>query len=113
MIENLPLGKAPAITTNHSLLTAAWTTEVQALEAALGRITDGRVSSGCRVTFFEVAGDQQLHVNVTRRPAPRGVNGWAGPGSTPAGSVYNRTFGRMPRYPVLRQIKDVVFAPSF
>ena len=71
------------------------------------------MSSGCRVTFFEVEGDQDLHVNVTRRSARGGVHGWAGPGTTSGGSVYNRTFSRMPRYQVLRQIKDVVFAASF
>ena len=113
MVEHLHDVKAPAITTNHALLTAAWTAEVKALEAALGRITDARVSSGCRVTFFEVEGDQHLHVNVTRRSAQGGINGWAGPGRTSGGSVYNRTFNRMPRYQVLRQIKDVVFAASF
>jgi len=110
MIKDLSLAKAPAITANHALLTAAWTAEVTALESALRRITDARVSADCRVTFFEVAGDQHLHVNVTRRYATDGVNGWAGPGATSDGIVYNRTFSRMPRYQVLRQIKDVVFA---
>lgn len=110
MIENEPRANAPAITANHTLLTAAWTTEVKSLETALGRITDARVSSDCQVTFFEVAGDKDLHVNVRRRYATTGVDGWAGPGSTPNGIVYNRTFGRMPRYQVLRQIKAVIFA---
>jgi hypothetical protein len=110
MIDNLRLAKAPAITAKHALLTAAWTVEVQALEAALGRITDARVSRDCRVTFFEVAGDQHLHCNVTRPSATGDVNGWAGPGTTRAGIVYNRTFSRMPRYQVLRQIKDLLFA---
>lgn len=109
MIENARLAKAPAITANHALLTAAWTAEVEALESALGRVTDARVSKDCRVTFFEVAGDQHLHVNVTRRSATGDVNGWAGPGTTSAGIVYNRTFSRMPRYQVLRQIKHVIF----
>jgi hypothetical protein len=110
MIDNLRLAKAPAITATHALLTAAWTVEVEALEAALKRITDARVGRDCRVTFFEVAGDQHLHVNVTRRPATGDITGWAGPGATRGGIVYNRTFSRMPRYRVLRQIKDVIFA---
>ena len=111
MSDNLRLAKAPAITAGHALLTAAWTTEVSSLEAALGRITDARIGNDCRVTFFEVEGDQDLHVNVTRQYATDGVNGWSGPGTTPGGLVYNRTFTRMPRYQVLRQIRNVIFAP--
>jgi hypothetical protein len=108
------LAKAPAITANHALLTAAWIAEVKALEGALGRITDARVSRDCRVTFFEIAGDQHLHVNVMRKSTTGEVNGWSGPGTTPDGGiVYNRKFTRIPRYQVLRQIKEVVFgAPS-
>ena len=103
------LAKTPAITADHALLTALWIAEVQALEGALGRITDARVSGDCRVTFFEVEGDQHLHVNVLRRSAGD-VRGWSGPGATSHGPVYNRTFSKMPRYQVLRQIKDVIFA---
>ena len=110
MTENVARANAPAITANHTLLTGAWATEVKSLETALGRITDARVSSDCQVTFFEVAGDRHLHVNVRRRYAMAGVDGWAGPGATSTGIVYNRTFGRMPRYQVLRQIKAVIFA---
>jgi len=109
MTNDLRLAKASAITASHTLLTGVWTLDVKALETALGRITDARVSGDCRVTFFEVIGDRDLHVNVTRRSAG-GVHGWAGPGITPDGTVYNRTFSRMPRYQVLRQIKEVIFA---
>lgn len=112
MIENR-LARPPAITANHALLTATWTADVKALEMALGRIADARVSRDCRVTFFEVAGDQQLHVNVTRRSTTGDVTGWSGPGTTSSGVVYNRRFSRIPRYQVLRRIKEVVFgAPS-
>jgi hypothetical protein len=110
MTDNVRLATAPVISANHTVLTAAWTADVKALETALGRIADARVSGDCRVTFFEVAGDQHLHVNVTRRSAGKGVNGWAGPGATCDGAVYNRTFSRMPRYQVLRHIKDMIFA---
>lgn len=109
MNEHVRLAKTPVITANHTLLTGVWTLDVKALEQALGRITDARVSGDCRVTFFEVVGDPHLHVNVMRRSAG-GVHGWAGPGTTTDGIVYNRTFSRMPRYQVLRQIKDVIFA---
>ena len=113
MIENIRRPKAPAITANHALLTATWAKDVKALESALGRIkADARVSSDCRVTFFEVAGDQQLHVNVTHQSATEGVSGWAGPGATPDGIVHNRTFSRMHRYQVLREIKGMIFAAA-
>ena len=112
MVEPLHRVTAPAITANHALLTEAWTAEVNSLVMALGRIKlDARsVSSNCRVTFFEVAGDQRLHVNVTHQSATETVNGWSGPGTTSDGTVHNRTFSRMPRYQVLRQIKDMIFA---
>ena len=115
MIENLRLAKRlttlPVITTNQALLTDAWTADVKALQAALGRITaDARVSCDCRVTFFEVAGDGHLHVNVAHRAPTGEVQGWAGPGITPDGVVHNRTFVRGPRYQVLRQIRDMIFA---
>ena len=113
MIENIRRLTAPAITANHALLTATWADEVKALESALGRINgNARVSSDCRVTFFEVAGDQHLHVNVTHRSATEGVKGWAGPGTTPDGIVHNRTFSRTPRAQVLREIKDMIFAAA-
>ena len=115
MVEHLHRVKAPAITANHALLTEAWTAEVKSLVMALGRIKlDARsarsVSSNCRVTFFEVAGDQHLHVNVTHQSATETIKGWSGPGTTSDGTVHNRTFSRMPRYQVLRQIKDMIFA---
>src|SRR5688572_30685808 len=99
MVEHLHPAKAPAITANHALLTETWTAEVKSLVMALGRIkTDDRsVSSDCRVTFFEVEGDQHLHVNVTHQSATAAVNGWSGPGTTSDGTVHNRTFSRMPR----------------
>ena len=115
MIENLPLARrlvtAPGLTTNDALLTDAWTADVKALQAALRRITKAaRPSSDCRIAFFEVVGDGHLHVNVTHQSATKDVNGWAGPGSTPEGIVHNRIFSRVPRYQILRQIRDMVFA---
>ena len=101
----------PAITANHALLTGAWTLYVKALEEALGRLEiDPGAGENCRVTFFEVAGDQHLHVNVTHRSATAAVNGWAGPATTPDGVVYNRMFDHMPRYQLLRQLKPMIFA---
>jgi hypothetical protein len=60
--------------------------------------------------FFEIAGDECLHVNVTHRYEPKIVSGWAGPGSIPDGFVHSRTFGDMSEREMLRHIRDIVFA---
>jgi len=98
---------APAITSSHALLTDAWTKDVTALQAALGRIkADTPGGCDCCVTFFEVPGDRELHVSVTHQyPTDEGV----GARPAPHGIVADRTFVRMPRYQVLRQIRDMVF----
>ncbi len=115
MIGNLHRVKridpSPAITTNQALLTTAWTGDVKVLEAALGRCNgQGRLNGSCRVAFFEVAGDSQLHVNVIHPHPTLTISGWTGPGRTPDGLIHNRTFSRAPRYQILRQIRDMVFA---
>jgi hypothetical protein len=111
MMQNRRGPTASSITANHALLTGAWTMDVKSLEAALGRVKlDAAMTSPCRVTFFEVAGDGDLHVNVMHRAATEGVTGWQGPAAAADGVVYNRTFSRMPRYQVLRQIKSMIFA---
>ena len=106
-----PVLASPALTTTHALLTDAWTKDVNALQAALGRIEKGAgLSSDCRVTFFEVAGDAQLHVEVAHRPTAGNVNGSSGAASTSERVVHNRAFGRVPRYQVLRELREMVFA---
>src|SRR5688572_11998588 len=73
---------ARAISARHQLLSDSWTAEVQALEAAIGRFrTDKNPPNTCQVVFFEIAGDEHLHVNVTHKYATKSVRGWAGPGS--------------------------------
>ena len=105
-----PVPASPALTTSHALLTDAWTADVNALQAALGRIKKGAgLSSDCRVNFFEVAEDGNLHVTVTHGSTTGDVNGWSGPGSAPEGVVHTRAFSRVPRYQVLRQIREMVF----
>ena len=104
-----PVSASRALTTRHVLLTDAWTADVKTLRAALGRIEKGAgLSSECRVTFFEVAGDAQLHVEVTHRHTTG--NGSAGADGTPERVVHNRVFSRAPRYQVLREIREMVFA---
>jgi hypothetical protein len=106
-----PASASPALTTSHALLTDAWTKDVSALQAALGRIEKGGGLSGdCRVTFFEVAGDAQLHVEVAHRAAAGNMNGSSGAGSISERVVHNRAFSRLPRYQVLREIREMVFA---
>jgi hypothetical protein len=100
-----------AISARHRLLGSSWTADVEALESAIGRFqTDGNLTNKCDVSFFEIAGDGHLHVNVTHRYATKGVRGWAGPGSLPNGFVYNRRFGDTPPQEIIRHIRDMVFA---
>lgn len=99
------------MTASHALLTGAWKVDVKVLEEAIVRLqADPRVGNGCRVTFFEVAGDEHLHVNITHRSAMVRVDGWAGPVTTADGVLYNRRFSRMPRYQLLRQLKHMICA---
>ncbi len=99
------------VTTKHKLLTGSWTTEVEALETAIGRFHTGRpLTNDCEVVFFEVVRDGHLHVNVTHKHVTRGVSGWAGPASLPQGFVHNRTFGETPPGRMMRDIRDMVFA---
>jgi hypothetical protein len=100
-----------AITTKHKLLTGSWTADVEALETAVGRFNvDHPLTNDCRVVFFEIAGDEHLHVNVTHRYPTRAVSGWAGPASVPDGFVHNRTFGETQPRQMIRHIRDMVLA---
>jgi hypothetical protein len=99
------------VTTTRNLLTASWKADVQALESAVARFTlDRPLPNDCVVAFFEIAGDQHLHVNVTHRHQTTAVRGWAGPASLPEGFVHNRRFGDAPPGQMTRHIRDMVFA---
>lgn len=103
--------RARAVMTKHKLLTSSWTADVDTLETAIGRFpTDGRLANDCQVVFFEIAGDAQLHVNVTHQHATMAVRGWAGPGKLPDGFVHNRRFSDTPPDQMIRHIRDMVFA---
>jgi hypothetical protein len=114
MVKRNALARRPVdqvVTTRHRLLTAAWTADVDALERAVERFTLDRVlSNRCDVAFFEVAGDRELHVNITHRHQTREVPGWAGPASMPEGFVHNRRFSDAKPATMIRQIRDMVFA---
>ena len=102
-----------AVTTSHTLLTGFWAADVEALEAAIGRFTaDQPLTNDCRVSFFELAGDSQLHVNVTHQHPTKAVRGWAGPGITRDGFVHNRRFSGMLPSAIIRHIRTMVFAAT-
>ncbi len=104
-------GGAMAISARHQLLSDSWTADVENLESAIGRFkTDRHVANSCKVVFFEIAGDQHLHCNVTHRHATKTVSGWAGPGQVPDGFVHNRRFGDASQNDMIGHIRDMVFA---
>jgi hypothetical protein len=101
-----------AISARHTRLTDSWAADVEVVEAAIGRFTsDPRSTNNCQVAFFEVVGDGHLHVNVTHPYKTKAVDGWAGPGELPDGFVHNRTFRDTSQNEMIRQIRDMVFAP--
>ena len=102
---------ATAVSARHTLLSDSWTAQVEALEAAIrGFKPDGHLKNNCEVVFFEIPGDEHLHVNVTHRYATKVISGWAGPGSIPDGFVHSRTFGDTPQKEMMRHIRDMVYA---
>jgi hypothetical protein len=93
MVLGRRLRAAPTITTSRQLLTDYWTVDIDPVEAAINRFeTDRPWKNNCRVTFFEIAGDEHLHVNLTQSRFPKAIRGWAGPGRVPEGFVHNRRF---------------------
>jgi len=62
------------------------------------------------VSLFEMAGDPQLHVNVTHQEETKRVAGWIGPGVSAGGFVYSRRFESAPAASILRSIRQMVFA---
>lgn len=107
-----PTGRArPHVTTTHKLLTTSWTSDVDILEAAVDRFNEEKpVTNPCRVAFFEIASDRELHVNVTHKHRTRTAPGWAGPAWTPDGFVHNRRFSDAVPSRIARSIRDMVFA---
>jgi hypothetical protein len=102
---------ATAVSARHTHIGRSWTTRVEALEAVIRRFRpDGPVTNTCEVVFFEIPGDEHLHVNVTHRYATKVVSGWAGPGAIPDGFVHSRTFHNTPQSEIEQHIRDMVFA---
>ncbi len=104
-------GSGKTVTSQQRLLTGAWTDDVRTLETAIGLFTANRpLANQCHVALFEIAGDRELHVNVTHHHETTAVHGWAGPARIPAGFVHNRRFGDTTPNTMIRQIRNMVFA---
>lgn len=102
-----------AITTTHRLLTDFWAANVSAVETAIMRFHTGkRPANDCQIAFFEIAGDEHLHVNVTHQKPTTTVDGWAGPASVTGGFVHNRRFSEEQSGQLIRHIRHMAFAPE-
>lgn len=99
------------LVTRQDLLTACWTNDASAIESAVNQFAaDPRAPADCRVTLFEIAGDRQLHVNVTHQHKTAAVKGWLGPAKLPQGFVHNRRFASGSPEAIATHIRDMVFA---
>jgi hypothetical protein len=100
------------ITTERKLLTNHWTSDVETVERAIGRMAKNRtVTNACRIVLFEVARDEMLHVNVTHAHKTKAMRGWAGPASVAGGFVNNRTFREKPER-IAGHIRNMIFAST-
>ena len=101
----------PSITTQRQLLTTSWAGDVDRIETAVERFPLARtITNSCAISFFEMPGDRELHVNVTHAHRTASPAGWAGPGATPAGFVHNRRFADATPDTIVRRIRSMVFA---
>ena len=96
----------------QKLVTNAWTDDVGVVMTAIRGFTRRRtLQNACRVVLFELAGDRDLHVNVTHAHHTASPAGWSGPGITPDGFVHNRRFDCIEPEKIARHIREMVFAP--
>jgi len=103
--------KKPTLTINHTPVHGMWTAEVTRLQASLTHLAGRRVPvNACVVSFFEVPGDRDLHVNVIHERQPAAVKGWSGPAAVRDGFVLNRRFHS--RVGILGHVEEVIFASS-
>jgi len=110
--QNRRRAGATAVSARHIHIGDAWTTRVKALEAVIRSFRpDGPLANSCEVVFFEIPGDEHLHVNVTHKYATKVVSGWAGPGTIPDGFVHSRTFRDTPHSEIVQHIRNMVCAP--
>lgn len=96
---------------HHTLLTDAWTVDVQTLETGIREFgTPPGHRNDYQIFMFEMAGDPHLHVNVIHAHETKPVKGWAGPGVSATGFVHNRTFDSTSTDRILQHIRRMVFA---
>jgi len=104
-------GRAGRFSLTRNLTGGSWNACVDAIGTALWRIKDpDALVSDCTMAFFDTTADEALHVNVTHQHRTKRIAGWAGPGQTADGFVYNRRFGHVPTPQILRDVRDMVFA---
>jgi hypothetical protein len=97
---------------HRALLTDEWTANVHTLEDGIRDFgPPPGVATDYQVSMFEMPGDPHLHVNVTLAHETKPVKGWAGPGVTAAGFIYNRRFASGSIDRILSEIRRMVFAP--
>lgn len=101
---------ATHVNSHHTLLTDAWVEDVQILEKGIHAFAV-TPANDYHVALFEVAGDPQLHVNVTHKQQTKGVKGWLGPGVSAGGFIHSRRFASTPTASILRSIRQMVFSP--
>jgi hypothetical protein len=95
----------------RKLLGEDWENDAIAVMAAIRAFARRRpLHDDCRVVLFEVAGDRELHVNVTHHEATATPAGWSGPGVTRDGFVHNRRFGFADSGRIARHIQEMVYA---
>lgn len=96
---------------DERLLTDAWQDDAAAVSATVRAVTRRRaVRNGCRIVFFELAGDADLHVNVIHPRPIATPAGWSGPGVTAGGFVHNRRFRFSESRRMARLIEEMVYA---
>ena len=96
---------------HHTLLTDAWTADVQTVETGIREFaTQTGHRNDYRISMFELADDPRLHVNVIHAHETKPVKGWAGPGVSEAGFVHNRTFDSTSMNRILLDIRRMVSA---
>jgi len=99
------------ITTTRNLLTSSWNADVEKMETVIRQFKSDRTrTTDCRVAFFEIARDRDLHVNVTHAHETITASGWAGPAKLSEGFVHNRRFGGTALSQIVRDIREMVFA---
>src|SRR5215212_9655711 len=100
------------VTAEQKLLTNVWKDDVGvALTAIRGFEKLRPLRAPCRIVLFELAGDRELHVNVTHAQHTTSPAGWSGPGVTEAGIVHNRRFDCTESSSIARHIRQMVYAP--